>query len=217
LVLFEQPDTLRGMGSSPTPGSTASPWLPNWHLKCRLFHGCLRHQAVSILRRGVDPAYGQPDTDFGRGFYTTTLRRQAADWAYVRHAALLPADRALSENEPVVVWFDVSRQSLARLDILCFARGDFHADEYWSFVQHCRSSTRSTPTAAAVVHHHHRDTSPSDSWYDLVCGPVAAFWEQKRAMFDSDQYSFHTARGADVLNQIIRGGVRTFDYDLESA
>ena len=41
-----------------------------------LWHGCLRSDVKSI-RAGIDPTLGNPVTDFGRGFYTSTVRRQA--------------------------------------------------------------------------------------------------------------------------------------------
>ena len=45
--------------------------------KIELFHGTSRKAAEAILREGVEPGLGRPNTDFGRGFYTTTSEAQA--------------------------------------------------------------------------------------------------------------------------------------------
>ena len=45
-----------------------------------LFHGTLASHAPSILN-GVQLQFGGPNTDFGKGFYTTTVERQARAWA----------------------------------------------------------------------------------------------------------------------------------------
>jgi hypothetical protein len=203
------------MSGKATPHCTASAWTPTHNRATTLFHGCLRDHATDIINNGVDPSLGQPDTDFGRRFYMTTLRRQAADWAFLKQKALPRASRGALGSLPVVLWIRVPRDELASLQSLAFVRGDYQADEYWSFVQHCRASKRRTAASTAVVQHHHRDPSGVESWYDLVSGPVAAFWQQKSAMLDSDQYSFHTSPAASVLNQILRVGIRGTDYDVE--
>ncbi len=47
--------------------------FPRWNNpKIELFHGTVHDAAAAIKRDGVDPARGRPNTDFGRGFYTTT-------------------------------------------------------------------------------------------------------------------------------------------------
>lgn len=168
-----------------------------------------------MLKTGISHTAGRPDVDFGLGFYMTTLLRQAEDWAYLKHKGHSLFNRGLLDYQSVVLWMSVPRSELSKLDSMCFARGDYHAEGFWSFVQHCRSSTRATVSKAAIVHHHARDNSSNATWYDLVCGPVAAFWQQRSAMLDTDQYSFHSQRAVDVLNDIIRrgGGV---DYDVSS-
>jgi len=114
-----------------------------------------------------------------------------------------------------VIWFRVPREALAALESLSFVRGDFAADEYWSFVQHCRASIPATRTRPAVVNHHQRDQTGKATWYDMVCGPVAAFWQQRSAMLDADQYSFHTVAAEKVLNAVL-AGARGTDYDVEA-
>jgi hypothetical protein len=169
-----------------------------------------------MIRSGIVHSKGQPDTDFGQGFYTTTLLRQAADWAYMRYKRESLFNRGMPDYQPVVAWFVVLRGELARLDSLAFVRGDYGADAYWSFVQHCRSSGRATKSRSAVVHDHQRDTSATPTWYDMVSGPVAAFWQQRSAMLGADQIGFHTARGVDVLNDIMRSGTRGINFDVHS-
>lgn len=169
-----------------------------------------------MLRGGISHAMSAPDTDFGLGFYTTTLLRQAEDWAYIKHKAESLFNRGLPDFRPVVVWFRVPRADLAGLDALSFVRGDYDAEEFWSFVQHCRSSVRATKFRPAVIHHHERDASGLPTWYDLVSGPVAAFWPQRSAMLNADQYSFHTQKAVDVLNNLVRHGANGVDYGVDN-
>jgi hypothetical protein len=179
----------------------------------RLWHGCIRQQAEAVIASGVDPTLGRPDTDFGCGFYTTTLRRQARQWAWMRHLGMPPHARPLSAHQPVVVWFRVERERLAKLASLVFILGDYHAVDYWSFVQHCRQSGGAAPSTTG---HHERHGMAAPSWYDVVHGPVAAFWQQRVAMSDADQISFHTPAAALVLNGLLSTGKRGVDYDVES-
>lgn len=173
----------------PWAGTTRSRYVELWH-------GCLRSDLKSI-RAGIDPTRGDPATDFGRGFYTSTVKRQARHWAWRRYLSLpLPRRR---QEAPVVVRLRVPLDQLARLDSLHFVLGDYNQERFWSFVHHCRGSTRT-----AVRTHAHPGRRPPDDWYDVVSGPVAAFWEQRVAMLGSDQLSFHTAQAAHLLNQVVR-------------
>jgi hypothetical protein len=140
---------------------------------------------------------GNPATDFGRGFYTSTVRRQARNWAWKRFRLLLPSQRRA--DRPVVIRLRVPLDRLARLDSLQFVLGEYDHDRFWSLVHHCRAST-----PRAVRSHARPGRRPPDDWYDVVSGPVAAFWEQRVAMLGSDQFSFHTARAARVLNRVVR-------------
>jgi hypothetical protein len=88
-----------------------------------------------------------------------------------------------------VVGVDVDRDQLARLDHLAFVRGEPEAEDYWSFVIHCRSGAPD----------HGRAAHPS-RFYDVVIGPVSAFWQQRLAIAGSDQISFHTDAAERVLN-----------------
>jgi hypothetical protein len=93
---------------------------------------------------------------------------------------------------------------LDKLISLQFVLGDYHHEDYWSLVQYCRQSV---PGDAAkgikeVVNDHRR---PPSGWYQMVSGPVAAFWDQRAAMDDADQFSFHDD-GAAILNAIVDEG-----------
>ncbi len=200
---------------APSPRSLAVAWNPHHHRYSNLYHGCLRKDATAMLASGISHSVGHADADFGLGFYTTTIRGQAEDWAYLKHKGESLLNRGRPNFQPVVVWLRVPRAELSRLETMAFVRGHYDAEEYWSFVQHCRASIRKTLTTPAVVHHHERDATGTPTWYDLVCGPVAAFWQQRSAMLDSDQYSFHTAAGVRVLNDVVAGGLRGVDYGVD--
>ena len=155
-----------------------------------LYHGTIDVHARSI-RRGIQVRRGNPNTDFGRGFYTTTSRRQARSWAWqlsIDYNAKLPPGRPSASA--VVIRFLVPRDRLARLQSLSFVRGDYHAVDFWSFVHHCRSGGD-----------HRRLVPPNRGpWYDMVAGPVAAVWRTRLLISDADQFSFHTGRAATLLD-----------------
>jgi hypothetical protein len=166
--------------ATPTIAYTPPPWTNQTLL---LYHGTIQRNITSVLATiNVDRA--RSTTDFGRGFYTTTIERQARSWAWelskrTRGAGHLPA----------VIRFDVNRDDLAQLECLWFARGNVDAEDFWSLVFHCRSGRPG----------HARATN--GGWYDVVIGPVAASWRQRLAVFDADQVSFHTARAARLLDR----------------
>lgn len=145
-----------------------------------LYHGTIDSDVPAILAR-VAVGRGQPRRDFGRGFYTTTLERQA--WAWARERA---ARRSGGRAEPAVVRFRVPRDVLAQLETLYFVRGDFDAADYWAFVEHCRQDRGA-----------HR---PDGSWYDVVAGPVTLYWDERILIAGADQISLHTERAAALLN-----------------
>jgi Protein of unknown function (DUF3990) len=140
-------------------------------------HGTLRKHVPSI-RAGVSLANSRSNLDFGIGFYTTTSERQAEDRSW-----------QLSQRRgghPAVIRFNVNREELAALKILCFVRGE-HG--FWKFIRYCRMGKPG---------HARR---PSPRFYDVVVGPVAASWRQQIIMRDSDQISFHTQMAVDLLNR----------------
>lgn len=198
------------------PVLTAAPaWMPDLSEYLVLWHGCTALDKVGIEKHGIDLSKCAVDTDFGRGFYTTTLERQARLWAWNRFYRWQADNPSGSANPPVVLRFCIRRYSITpqtsalddgldQLHSLAFVRGDYDNDDYWSLVQHCRQSTPGDPAngIADVVHDHRR--SP-DGWYQMVSGPIAAFWEQRAAMSGSDQFSFHEG-GTYLLDALIRAG-----------
>ena len=107
---------------------------PPWtNKRLMVFHGTIQEHADAIVGGGVNVRICQPEADFGRGFYTTTDRQQADNWA-----------NKLSEatgSLPAVVELELDRDELAGLEMLSFVRGDRHADDFWSLVVHCRTGS----------------------------------------------------------------------------
>lgn len=161
---------------------------PPWtNAPVRLYHGTVKAHASAIIAGGVKIALGRSGTDFGPGFYTTTLERQAQTWAF-------QLARQRKASHAAVVAIDVDRNALATLETLVFVRGDFDAEDFWSLVVHCRSGTKD----------HARGVSGAGA-YDVVAGPVASFWQQRLTIHGVDQMSFHTPAAENVLNSGKRG------------
>lgn len=195
----------------PTILNPAPPWQPDRSEYVILWHGCTAFDKNAIQTSGIDLSCCAVETDFGRGFYTTTLERQSRQWAWGRFYKWRLLHPTGTGNQPVVLRFRVRRytlpsvkglldEGLDQLISLAFAIGDYHYEDYWSLVQHCRQSTKK-----AINDHRH----PKGGWYDLVSGPVAAFWEQRIAMDDADQFSFHTEKPIRLLNTLIQEGLKT--------
>jgi hypothetical protein len=152
-----------------------------------LFHGTLaRH--VPSLESGIDLRHARDRLDFGRGFYTTTSEEQARAWA----AGLTVA---AASGAAAVLTFAIVREVLVELHCLWFVRATPDADAFWRFVQHCRTGGFAHGAGSA------------GGWYDVVAGPVALNWRRRRALTDSDQVSFHTARGISALREGYVGSV----------
>jgi hypothetical protein len=142
--------------------STALADPTNWlqqHRHIILWHGCCRWDAVAIIRDGVDPTRGDPKSDFGRGFYTTTLREQARKWAWLRHLRS-PQPRG---NWPVTLRFQIPLDRLAELSSLIFVTEIGESGRYWSFVHHCR---KSDPSQKPPRIHDHLHPTRTGRWYD---------------------------------------------------
>jgi hypothetical protein len=186
-------------------------WDPRQWEHIVLFHGTTGNDANNIWQKGIDARYFRPNTDFGPGFYLTSLKPQARHWAWLRyypHRGGLPGGK--SPNGPVVLTFVLSRQVLAELEALqFFVRGSYGNEDYWSFVQHCRQNPAPAgpPPYSGVPPNVHRPP-PLTPWYDIVAGPVASAWEQRQMAADSDQISFHTRKAVNILNNYIEGQKR---------
>lgn len=147
----------------------------------RLYHGSIVEVSHPSLR------FGRERTDFGRGFYTTTLAEQAEHWAKIKK------ERAKA-TKAVVSVYEIEDSLLADSSLNI---REFHGvDESWlDFVVGCRKE-------GALKHD-----------FDLVFGPVAndnvfttvnlyesgvldapAAISQLRAYKTYYQLSFHTDR-----------------------
>ncbi len=146
-----------------------------------LYHGTVDIHYSSILQ-AVDVTKGRHLTDFGRGFYTTTLLSQAGNWAW-------RMGLGRTGSNPVVIEFTVSRDHLATLESVWFAHGAPNAESYWSLVCHCRSGGGG----------HARISN--GGWYDIAIGPLATSWRSRSLSQDGrDQVSFHTSTAAGRLD-----------------
>jgi hypothetical protein len=105
-------------------------------------------------------------------------------------------------NQPVVLRFRFDRFELAKLSFTAFVLSYPTKNDFWSLVQHCRQST----TGAIRDHRGPVTVWDGTNWYDVVCGPVSAFWRQRYAMQDTDQFSFHTEPAVELLNRLIDTG-----------
>src|SRR5947209_15808190 len=131
------------------PAQFAAPsWQPDRSDYLILWHGCTAFDKNRVEAIGINLAACAVDTDFGRGFYTTTLERQARQWAWERFFDWKAVNPAATGNQPVVLRFRVRRYSvtprtsalddgLDKLISLQFVRDDYHNEDYWSLVQHC--------------------------------------------------------------------------------
>jgi len=141
--------------------------------------------AANIKAFGANPLQGRAETDFGPGFYTTTVERQAKSWAWLTAAAGTVSGPGGTTG--AVVRLEVDRDALGRLDSIGFIRGDYDAEDFWSLVFHCRGGGLG----------HAR--SPAARYYDVAYGPVASFWMQRNAMNGADQISFHSSACTPIL------------------
>lgn len=152
----------------------APPWGPPRSNHVVPWHGCTAFDKDAIEKNDIDLKCCAADTDFGRDFYTTTLERQARQWAWNRFYRWQKDNPRVKGNYPVVLRFRVRRYSvsnissdfdrgLADLESMAFVIGDYNNDDFWSLVQHCRRST------AANIHDHKKRRRDGTSWYpDLL-------------------------------------------------
>ncbi len=176
----------------PPPILNAPPDWKTLSSTLTLWHGCTSEDAKRILTPPyIDLSKSRPDADYGRGFYTTTIERQARHWAWQKYYAVQEAEQG-GENSPMIVGFRIPRERLAALNALYFVVNDYNDDVLWSLIHHCRKST-----ADSVLDHLHPTRSPA--WYDVVAGPIAANWRQRTAIAGADQISFHTDAALAVI------------------
>jgi hypothetical protein len=183
----------------------APDWMPE---RCHFavpWHGCTNLDRRGIEEaHGVDLAFSRLDLDFGRGFYMTTLRRQAEHWAVRRFDS---RNVEKMNNQPVVLRFRLSRFELAQLRSLHFVLAGYDDEDYWSLVQHCRTSKAARGAAPAVINDHGGPIHEIGHWwFDMVSGPVVADWKQRAVLQGMDQFSFHTNAGVALLNDAVLSG-----------
>jgi hypothetical protein len=152
-----------------------------------LYHGTTRRHIASIQTH-VNVALATIPRDFGIGFYTTTVLRQARTWANIK-SAWDRWNNVQGDTNPCVIEFRVDRTALGRLHTLSFVRGDREASDFWDLFDHCRFDVRRT------------NRPPNGGWYDVVFGPVAKKTDptQRRVFSGYDQISFHTPQAAQLL------------------
>ena len=149
-----------------------------WNIpRITLFHGTVRDYGAAIIRDGIDVFKGQPNVDFGTGFYTTTWLEQAQEWAEKR------ATDDGSHGPPAIVQMEIDRRQLCNLRSMAFVRifGD-----YWKFVSHCRWEIGEDPLTKTD--------------FDVVYGPVMkSLWPDLEIFFGMDQISFHSVAANTLL------------------
>lgn len=170
-----------------------------------LYHGTTDGAAAAISKpsrgwpHGIDFAFCKPLRDFGKGFYLTTVLKQAESWADWKFQQYPKFKRAACST---VLRFEVDRDQLAPLLSLCFVtEGAGPNSDYWDFVQHCRKR-RSTHLLQG------------DKNYDVVFGPVS-LGRQRFVIKDADQVSFHTEAALKILPTPILHSQGTPTYKTE--
>jgi len=151
-----------------------------------LYHGTIGPFAEDIARNGISLTKCRAKTDFGRGFYLTTNRRQARDHANnrFRMKQLLPPNTPnwIDPECAAVMEYAVDRLALGRLADLVFASPDA---AWMDFVTHCRGRRPHIPGG-------------TPGCYDVVWGPVSQVGGRPFPP-DVNQVSFHSQRALSLL------------------
>ncbi len=179
--------------------------LPYPRETLKLYHGTIRSDADAILQgKEIKILECALRSDFGRGFYTTSFRSQAQDWADVRMIRERMSGRTA---QGAVLRIDVDVHALSLLRVRAFgtsrpATGNKDQDDsnrYWEFVRYHRNAE----TARLL-------DRPNDG-FDVVIGPVAntGFQSWARSTDRSvwagyDQISFHTDPALALITPTLR-------------
>ena len=146
-----------------------------------VYHGTDSDAGEGVIASGPNWRLGNPHSDFGRGFYTTTLLREAKFWADLHTRTVRGSGkRALA----MVIKFSIPRDVFDGLNILCFVL-DNSSSDYWDFVDHSRTGQP-----------YHRIRMDN---YHVVFGPVSRNWPRHRILRGYDQVSFHTDNCRSML------------------
>jgi len=164
-----------------------------------VYHGTVAPFARSISATGINLARCRDKSDFGRGFYMTSIFQQAVSYANQRFSDMHDEFVRLQQNSQTpldpegaaVVEFSVSRDGLGRLDTLVFIQP---SADWLNFVRHCRIPNRNHKLIPG-------------SYYDVVYGPLSVVGSNQ-AVPDSEQISFHTNAAISLLqvNGVRQGG-----------
>lgn len=171
-----------------------------------LYHGTTDEAASAISKpsrdrpHSIDFNHCKPFRDFGRGFYLTTVLRQAESWADLKFNRYKESQKT---GCSVVLRFEVDRDQLAPLLSLCFVTegAGLENSDYWDFVQHCRKTT-----ATHLLQEKKN--------YDVIFGPVS-LGRQRFVIKDADQVSFHTEAALKILPAPILHSQGTPTYKTE--
>jgi hypothetical protein len=154
-----------------------------------LYHGCDDVSARAINSGGVSLRLCHPRTDFSRGFYTTTVRHQAQQWANTRVRRLRRAAGVSGTPVATLLEYCVDREQLAGLEALVLVvEGSPPSSDFWKFIGHCRGGTAT-----------HKAVGRPNSYYEVVLGLVS-LWPQTLVIKDCDQVSFHSTAALAVLS-----------------
>jgi Protein of unknown function (DUF3990) len=146
-----------------------------------VYHGCDQVSASAIQANGIDLTKCRPRTDFGVGFYASTNRHQAENWANTRVRRITRRSRPATA---AIVEFEVDRNLLAACTALCFVTEGWKPNspivnsDYWQFISYCRGGGGN----------HLLQPGPN---YDVVWGPVSLY-PQILTINNCDQISFHS-------------------------
>lgn len=167
----------------------------------RLYHGGLEViETPSLLKC-------RANTDFGRGFYTTTIMDQALARAEQRWATLSAKDKRV--YRPIVNIYEFDKSALRKLRFRDF--GTRYSEEWLKFVIACRHYNFPTAERFDIVYGPVAD----DRIYryaaveDYVLGKQSLEKTLEKMKFheQSDQFSFHTR---EALNHLRFAGYEKF-------
>lgn len=153
-----------------------------------LWHGTTEQRALGIKTSGIKLSECNPMSDFGRGFYLTSRKEQAEEWAVGR------ASRTVSpKDKGAVLRYGFCFDAAAHAAFLSFVVPS-EQNLFWPFVERNRLSCDETGRP------HGRGPGEAGN-FDIVIGPVMATRNPaNRKIYDGyDQYSFHTDRALALL------------------
>lgn len=144
-----------------------------------VLHGTDEPAALNIRANGIDLKLARLAADFGPGFYVTSSRHQAQQWANKK------ARR--SGARAAVVSFDLDRDAAAQLrDHIAFVVA---GADFFDFVAYNRRGTN--------LDHARLSRVP----YDLLYGPVAAY-PSMLIYQDCDQICLRTDKALAILSPV---------------